>query len=325
MGGDELPLVSISVTAYQHAPFLGACLDSLLEQRCDFPFEILLGEDESDDGTRGIAEQYAMAYPDRIRLFLHRRDQVMMIDGRPTGRFNLLHNLSQARGRYLCHIDGDDRWTDPDRLALMVRHMEADPRLSMAFHNAINVWPDGRQLPYFSSSGLKLSFTLEDIAAKNFIPTSGVIWRWNGLHSLPRVLKEAPFADWVMHIHFAMLGSIGYVDRCMSIRNVHALGNMSRMDELRTCRTIAHSYEIMFQQAGNRIGSTAFMRWAKQLEQGFEIALRAGDEASALWFLKHAARIPSAWLPMRQRFRWRMLLGFPRFMTWYHSWRTPGE
>ena len=106
--GTPAPLVSISVTTYQHAPFLARCLDGILTQECPFTYEVLLGEDDSEDGTRAIAQRYAQAHPDRIRLFLHRRDQMIRIDGRPTGRHNFLNNLRHATGRYLCHIDGDD-------------------------------------------------------------------------------------------------------------------------------------------------------------------------------------------------------------------------
>ena len=84
MAESEAPMVSISVTAYQHAPYLAECLDSILMQECPFRYEVLLGEDDSSDGTRAIAQRYAGAHPDRIRLFLHRRDQMIRIDGRPT-------------------------------------------------------------------------------------------------------------------------------------------------------------------------------------------------------------------------------------------------
>ena len=65
------PLVSVSVTAYQHKFFINECLDGILMQKTDFPFEIIIGEDESKDGTREICIEYAEKNTDKIRLFLN--------------------------------------------------------------------------------------------------------------------------------------------------------------------------------------------------------------------------------------------------------------
>src|SRR5262245_29671930 len=95
------PLVSIVTLTYQHAAYIAQCLDSLLAQRTDLPFEILIGEDESTDGTREICERYAREHPDRIRLFLRERKDVVHINGRPTGRFNFIKTLAEVRGKYI--------------------------------------------------------------------------------------------------------------------------------------------------------------------------------------------------------------------------------
>jgi hypothetical protein len=73
------PLVSVLVPTYQHAAYIAACLDGILAQRSDFALEILVGEDESTDGTRAICQRYAERHPDRIRLFLRERKDVMHI------------------------------------------------------------------------------------------------------------------------------------------------------------------------------------------------------------------------------------------------------
>ena len=320
--GTPAPLVSISVTTYQHAPFLARCLDGILMQECPFTYEVLLGEDDSDDGTRAIAQRYAQAHPDRIRLFLHRRDQMIHIDGRPTGRHNFLNNLRHATGRYLCHIDGDDAWTDPQRLRIMVEKMEAEPDLALAFHNAMNQWDDGRQEPYMDPASVKPRFTLQELAAKNFIPTSGVIWRWNGLRDLPEAFRTAPFGDSGVNIHFSLHGAIGYVDRMMSVRHVHEGGVMSLMGGLRTCRGIALAYEVMHKQAGDRIGEAALDRWALQITNGFETSVSRNEREMAAWFLKHAANVPHGRVPARLRLRWWLLVHCPRLMSSYARLRS---
>jgi glycosyltransferase involved in cell wall biosynthesis len=86
-------IISVCVQTYQHVNFIRECLDSILMQETNFPFEILLGEDASTDGTREICIDYAEKYPDKIRLFLHHRENNIAINGSPTGRFNIIYNL----------------------------------------------------------------------------------------------------------------------------------------------------------------------------------------------------------------------------------------
>ena len=96
-----MPKVSVCVQAYNHASYIAQALDSVLMQETDFDFELIIGEDESSDGTREICIRYAEQHPDRIRLFLRSREDVIYINGRATGRYNFVENLRAARGEYI--------------------------------------------------------------------------------------------------------------------------------------------------------------------------------------------------------------------------------
>ncbi len=97
-----IPLVSVVTITYQHAPYIRQCLDSILMQEGDFPYELIIGEDGSIDGTREICIEYANKYPDKIRLFLRDRKltQYVIKDGR-TIRFNGHFARAAARGKYV--------------------------------------------------------------------------------------------------------------------------------------------------------------------------------------------------------------------------------
>ncbi len=128
------PLVSVCITAYQHASYIEKCLEGALKQQCDFPYEILLGEDESNDGTREICQQYAEKYPDKIRLFLHSREDNYFIAGGATGKNNFIYNIKQARGEYIALCDGDDFWLTTDKLQTQVEALKKHPQSSISFH-----------------------------------------------------------------------------------------------------------------------------------------------------------------------------------------------
>ena len=88
----QFPKVSVCVQTYQHGNYIKQCLESILMQKTTFPFEIILGDDESTDGTREICQEYANKYKDKIQLFLRHRKDVIYVNGNATGRFNFIEN-----------------------------------------------------------------------------------------------------------------------------------------------------------------------------------------------------------------------------------------
>lgn len=130
------PLVSVCIQTYNHADYVEECLEGILMQETTFPIEILLGEDDSNDGTRDICVEYAKKYPEKIRLFLHHRENNIKVGGRPSGRFNFLYNLFSARGKYIALCEGDDYWIDPLKLQKQVSFLEKNEDVVMCFTNA---------------------------------------------------------------------------------------------------------------------------------------------------------------------------------------------
>ena len=127
----ENPVVSVCLTTYNHVDFIKASLEGILMQHTKFPFEILVGEDESSDGTREICLEYAQKYPDKIRLFLHSRRNNIIVNGLPTPQFNVLYNLLSAKGKYIALCAGDDVWTDRYKLQKQVDFLEEHPDFGM--------------------------------------------------------------------------------------------------------------------------------------------------------------------------------------------------
>lgn len=130
------PVVSVCVITYNHVNYIKECLDGILMQRTGFSFEILLGDDASSDGTREICLEYAERYPDKMRFFLHHRENNIRISGNFTGRFNFLYNLYAAKGKYIALCEGDDYWTDPYKLQRQVDFLEEHQDYGLVFTDA---------------------------------------------------------------------------------------------------------------------------------------------------------------------------------------------
>jgi len=146
MKSTDTPLVSVNITAYNHEAFIEQAIQSVLQQKTDFDFEIILGEDDSKDNTRVVCQRLASKYPDKIKLLLNSRENVIYIDKQPTGRYNFINNLRNSSGKYIALLDGDDFWTSTDKLQKQVDLLEQNPNLSFCFHDLLMVDETGIDL-----------------------------------------------------------------------------------------------------------------------------------------------------------------------------------
>ena len=142
------PLVSVTVATYQHVNYIKECLDGILMQKTDFPYEIILGEDGSTDGTQQICKEYAEKFPDKIRLFIRDRrlSQYIGSDGKVT-RFNGVWNRMSSRGKYIAWCEGDDFWVDPYKLQKQVDFLEKHPECVYSCHRYI-IYDENTKVQY---------------------------------------------------------------------------------------------------------------------------------------------------------------------------------
>lgn len=115
-------LVSIRCTTYNHAPYIRQCLDGFVMQKTNFPFEAIVHDDASTDGTDKIILEYAEKYPNIIIPVLEEENQYSKGNGSVTRIVE-----SYMRGKYIAFCEGDDYWTDPYKLQKQVDFLEAHP------------------------------------------------------------------------------------------------------------------------------------------------------------------------------------------------------
>jgi glycosyltransferase involved in cell wall biosynthesis len=222
------PLVSVCVQTYQHAPYIRQTLDSILMQKTDFPFEILIGEDESTDGTREICIEYANKYPDIIRLFLNIRENVIYFNGHPTGRWNFVNNMKNARGKYIANLPGDDFWTHPLKLQKQVDILEKNNDIIACHHWHEYKYENGIKDNGTPKQGYypKTVASVKEIFANRLRVKSRTIMFRN-------IIDDNFFPDWFMKVAFGdvplsfLLGKYGnfyFIDEPMAVYRITGKG-----------------------------------------------------------------------------------------------------
>lgn len=237
------PLVSVCVITYNHGKYIRRCLDSILSQKTNFHFEVIIGEDESTDGTREICKQYAEQYPDHIRLFLRERKDVIYINKKPTGRFNFIETMKAARGKYIALCEGDDFWCYKRKLFKQIRFLEKNIDYGAIAHNIIkrrNGWN------YPSRYRYNFDINTKDLLKSNMIPTCSVVYRKSMLPSFDeRIYADIPMADWPTHVFVSLKGKIKRLWNYWSVYRIHSGGIYSNLDEHHRLQITLYSRELM--------------------------------------------------------------------------------
>jgi glycosyltransferase involved in cell wall biosynthesis len=119
------PLVSVKMLTYNHAPYIAQAIEGVLQQKTNYPFELVIGEDCSTDGTREIVLEYQKKYPDIIRLVTSDRNLGM--------KKNSYRTTKACRGKYMAFCEGDDYWHRPDKLQKQADYLESHPECGLVY------------------------------------------------------------------------------------------------------------------------------------------------------------------------------------------------
>lgn len=277
------PKASVCITTYNHEKFISRALDSVLVQKTVFDFEILIGEDDSSDNTREIVKEYAQLYPDKIRLFLNDRRDVIYIDGSPTGRCNFVNNLNKAIGEYIALLDGDDYWLDEKKLQKQVDFLENNKHYSFCFADA-KILIDGQHdfetvsfCKKFCKDKLKETILFDDLIFGHWVPTGSVVFRKSSLPVIPEWFLKIPMADWGLFLILLSRGPARYFDDVFSVYRVH---NNSYWSKLCLEERLKKS-DIFYELIRNKFGTKYKRIITKILVRNFRGKLRSGQKRTS--------------------------------------------
>lgn len=240
----QLPVVSVCVQTYQHCDYIKKCLDGILMQQTNFPFEILLGEDNSTDETREICLGYAKRNPEKIKLFLHHRKNNIKINNCSTGRFNFIYNLFSAKGKYIALCEGDDYWTDPLKLQKQVDFLEKNEKFKICFHNVkIYLQEENKFIEDKITRNVQSTSSLEDLARGNFMHTPSVVIRNN--FEIPPWFDKAALGDWTLYMSIIGNCEINKLEEEMAVYRVHRASIWSSVTRRKVLQRTIKNVELL--------------------------------------------------------------------------------
>jgi hypothetical protein len=252
--------VSILMLAYNHERFIEQAVRSVLAQRTDFDFEVVVGEDCSTDRTRSILHRLAAEAGRRLRI-LERESNV-------GGPRNFVEAYGACSGEYLAILEGDDYWVDPNKLARQAAALDRNPHWSLCFHRAARVDESNRTCGCPFPRRVPRETTTEDIISVNYVPTCSIMLRRSAVPNLPDWWCETSIGDWPLCILAGEQGALGFLPQVMACYRSHGQATYSsrpKRDQLERC---ARLMRILQRHFGQR-----YQRQLMALEASYSLAL----------------------------------------------------
>ena len=220
---EEKPcLVTVFIPTYNQKEFIAKAIESALTQKRNFEYEIMISDDGSTDGTPDIVKQYCMKYPDIIRS---------IGDGVNRGiSKNFKRGFKQARGEYVAVLEGDDYWTDPDKVIKQKLFLDKNQGHSMVFSKIL---VHDMQRDMKSTLPRQDNIVGDTLTGIDFLndPNMNLIgnfsccmFRAEVMRNAPELIYENRINEIGVAFYLEKVGPIGFIDEVMSVYVQHGKG-----------------------------------------------------------------------------------------------------
>lgn len=206
--------VSILCMAFNHEKYIRNALEGFVNQKTDFDYEVIIHDDASTDGTADIIREYAEKYPHLIRA-------IYQTENKYSQRVDIVRSIMVpvAEGEYYAICEGDDYWTDENKLQLQVDILDRNPGYSACVHNCRKLdLMTGEQTVMYPEEDRDLGVPDVLQGGSCCYQTASLVCRREAFAEFPPFLPG--FFDYPFSIHLAILGPIRYLGRVMSVYNV---------------------------------------------------------------------------------------------------------
>lgn len=220
------PKVSVMLITYNHRRYVAQALKSILSQKRNFKIEINVIDDASTDGTQEIVRAYQKKYPRLINCYFNKTNV-----GNVATQLNTIRGFKTLRGKYFSLLEGDDYWTDKNKLAKQVMFLENNSSYVACAHQTRKFYDDGSRPPeHFlpvKAFGRNHASIESLIRMDGVFHLSSVLYRnVFGLRP-PSALCDPYSCEVTINMTYGVFGDFYCFDDYMSVYRVHGGGSFS--------------------------------------------------------------------------------------------------
>lgn len=214
----EVKLYIVMLT-YNQKDYVDEAIRSVLKQKTNFRYKLVIGDDCSTDGTLEICRKWRDRYPEYVELY----ESFM--------NFGIGHNFLSTYERcwrpYIAICEGDDFWIDRYKLQRQVEFLDSHPEYVCCFHRVVNYYEEDNTKS-LSNGWQKRSTDILDLARSNYISNVSAVFRFIHPAELPDWLLRSDIYDYPLHLINAQRGRMYFMNRPMAVYRQHKKAVWSR-------------------------------------------------------------------------------------------------
>lgn len=207
--------VTVCIICFNQKNYIEQAIDSVLSQKTNFCFDILIADDHSTDGTSEVIQSYKNRLPEKINLLIQEKNV--------GPAKNWISLICSPRSKYIAYLDGDDYWTDELKLQKQYDFLESSAQYSLVAHKANVIYELGGEAVTLKST-TKTDVRGKDILRKWIIPSSSIMFRNCFDNTLPEFFKTATHGDFAFFLFMLQWGKIRILSDFMSVYRINSNG-----------------------------------------------------------------------------------------------------
>ena len=206
-------MVSVYCLAYNHEQYIRTALEGFVTQKTKFKFEVIVHDDASTDGTADIIREYEQKYPHIIKPIYQTENQY----SKKVRIFDTFIK-DKIQGKYIAVCEGDDYWTDENKLQMQVDILENNSQYTACVHQTQKLNCKTGEKTNCSPLNQDGEVLLQDVLSKNIFQTSSIVFRREFRENVPDYFKAVKsVGDYRLFVHLAFCGDIYYINKTMSV------------------------------------------------------------------------------------------------------------
>lgn len=225
--------VTVYLSTYNQEAYVAQAMDSILMQKTDFSYELLVADDCSTDGTQRIVLEYQKRYPDKIRTYF----TPVNVGG--CKKLTDCIDKGLLTGEYIALLEGDDYWLGEDRLQVLVDFLDQNPKYSRVSHKRRVIDQNGADRGFdISGEVLGKDFTITDFLEGRQYSDFGSVFRnyyreaGNRYH--PLLLASRNVCDFQDMFITQDFGPVYVMDRCFGVYRSVSVAGASNYNSITT-------------------------------------------------------------------------------------------
>lgn len=178
------PFVTVFMISYNQQDYIIEALENVLSQKTNFQFQVILSDDRSTDSTQDFVDQFLKNHPRKDSVIFIKQEK--NLGWMPNFIFTL-KKCQESGAKYIAMCEGDDFWTDENKLQKQIDLLEKNPDVVLACHQYKELYNDGstKDFPYFRKDFFQgkdtFKFSQEDFEDFMKIQTMTIVFRSSAL------------------------------------------------------------------------------------------------------------------------------------------------